>query len=127
MSGDVLIVDDDPDLVETIEMLLEGQGYRCRHAANGKEALAEVAMAIPSLILLDMLMPIMNGWDTARELRARYGRGIPIVVLTAAEHAGARGDEVGADDVLAKPFDIQQLLRVVARYARPTKRVETVT
>ena len=127
MSGDVLIVDDDPDLVETIEMLLEAQGFRCRHAANGKEALAEVAIAIPSLVLLDMLMPIMNGWDTARELRARYGRGIPIVIVTAAEHAEARGDEIGADGVLAKPFDIQQLLRIVARYVHPTERMETAT
>jgi Response regulators consisting of a CheY-like receiver domain and a winged-helix DNA-binding domain len=62
------------------------------------------------------MMPVMDGWQCARELRARYGRRVPIVVVTAAEHAGARAAQVGGDDVLAKPFEMAELLRIVARY-----------
>ena len=117
MSGDVLIVDDDQDMLETIAMVLRAEGYETRHASNGREALDAVDRSLPGLILLDMLMPVMNGWECAHELRERYGRGLPIIVVTAAEHAKApRWIEVGADGVLAKPFDIGELRRVVARY-----------
>jgi CheY-like chemotaxis protein len=111
-----LIVDDDPDMAETIRAVLDSEGYRSRWAANGVQALEEVASEMPAVILLDMLMPVMNGWDCARELRARYGRGVPIVVMTAAEHAESRRDEVGADEVLPKPFDLHDLLRIVGTY-----------
>jgi DNA-binding response OmpR family regulator len=58
----------------------------------------------------------MNGWDTAHELHERYGRTVPIIVVTASEHARERGKEVGADGVLAKPFDINELRDLVARF-----------
>ena len=112
---DVLVVDDDPDMVDAMLLVLEGAGYASRSAANGRQALDAVAARMPALVLLDMLMPVMDGWQCARELRARYGRGVPIVVVTAAEHARARGEEVGADAALAKPFDVDDLLRVVSR------------
>jgi DNA-binding response OmpR family regulator len=118
-EGDVLIVDDDPDMVEAIEMALESNGYRSRHAANGKQALEVVDHAMPGLILLDMLMPVMNGWEFARALHARYGDAVPLVIVTAAEHADARGAEVHADAVLPKPFDLNELLNVVSRFVSP--------
>ena len=99
-----------------VKAVLDSEGYRCRYAANGRQALDEVAAAMPAVILLDMLMPVMNGWDCARALRARYGQGLPIVVMTAAEHAEARRNDVGADDVLSKPFDLHELLRIVAAH-----------
>jgi CheY-like chemotaxis protein len=62
---------------------------------------------------------VMDGWQCARELRTRYGRAVPIVVVTAAEHARARADQVGGvDGVLSKPFDMDDLLRVVARFVQ---------
>jgi CheY-like chemotaxis protein len=65
-----------------------------------------------------MLMPVMDGRQCARELRARYGDTVPIVVVTAAEHARARASEIGdVADVLAKPFEMDDLIRVVERYA----------
>jgi DNA-binding response OmpR family regulator len=115
-SEDVLVVDDDPDMVELMLIVLEQAGYAARSARNGREALSAAAERTPALVLLDMLMPVMNGWECAYELRARYGSELKIVVVTAAEHPRARADEVGADDVLPKPFDMSNLLRVVARY-----------
>lgn len=121
---DVLIVDDEPDMADVIKAALEHEGYPCRVAANGRQALDEVSAALPGLVLLDMLMPIMNGWETARVLRDTYGPDLPIVVMTAAEHAGSRRDEAAADDVLAKPFELDELLRVIASFLPPPARGE---
>lgn len=112
----VLVVEDDPDMVDVITAILAAEGYTYRTASNGLQALDAVDGERPAVILLDMLMPIMNGWQTAEELHHRYGRTVPIVIITAAEHAQARAREVDADGVLAKPFEIDDLLRVVARY-----------
>src|SRR5262245_7258978 len=115
---DVLIVDDDPDMVDVIELVLRTEGYGVRSAENGMRALEAVATEVPALVLLDRLMPVMDGWHFARELRARYGRDVPpIVVVTAAEHAQARAAEIDAADVVSKPFEVDELLRVVARHA----------
>jgi len=62
-------------------------------------------------------MPGMNGWDFARELRARHGRAVPIVVVTAAENARARAEEIGAEGWLAKPFDLEDVLRAARHHA----------
>jgi CheY-like chemotaxis protein len=114
---DVLVVDDDPDMAEAMLLVLESAGYAARSAPNGRQALEQVAVQLPSLILLDMLMPVMNGWQFAHALHERYGHTVPIVVVSAAEHVGARSEEIDADDVLSKPFDMDELLRVVKRYA----------
>jgi CheY-like chemotaxis protein len=124
--SDVLVVEDDPDLVEIVRLMLDTLGYDVRCTRNGREAIAAVAQKKPAVVLLDMLMPVMDGWECARELRARYGHTVPIVVMTAAEHAGVRADQVGAVDVLSKPFDIDHLLSVIARYA-PTHSSDTTS
>jgi len=120
LKDDVLIVDDDEDMAEVVKAVLDSEGYRCRYAANGRQALDEVAASMPAVILLDMLMPVMSGWDCARALRARYGPALPIIVMTAAEHAEARRNDVGTDGVLSKSFDLHELLRVVAKYYERT-------
>ena len=79
----ILVVEDDPDLLALVEMFLAESGRRVRTAPEGRAALARVAEEMPGLILLDMRMPVMNGWEFAREFRARYGRACPIVVVTA--------------------------------------------
>jgi CheY-like chemotaxis protein len=112
---DVLVVDDDPDMIEVIELVLQDAGYKTRSALNGQQALEAVATGgLPALIVLDMLMPVMNGWQFAETFHARYGRAVPIVVATAAEHVRSRSDGIGAVGVLPKPFDVSDLLRVVA-------------
>jgi CheY-like chemotaxis protein len=114
--NDVLVVDDDEDMIEVLEVLLQDAGYTTRTALNGLQALEAVEKGMPALIVLDMLMPVMNGWQFAREFRARYGPGVPIVVATAAEHVQLRGDEIDAAGVLPKPFEVSDLLRLVAQH-----------
>jgi CheY-like chemotaxis protein len=109
----VLVVDDDPDLLELVGEVLSDRGYRVELARNGVEALECIDEEVPGLVLLDMRMPVMDGWTFARHLRDRYGRSIPIVVMTAAEDSKLRADEIGADSDLGKPFDLRQLHEVV--------------
>lgn len=116
-APDVLIVEDNRDLIEALVLILEDAGFATRTAGDGQQALDAVEARKPALVLLDMLMPVMDGWTCARILRERYGATIPIVVLTAAEHARLRADEIGADAVLPKPVDIDTLISVVGRYA----------
>lgn len=112
-ATEVLVVDDDPDLVELVLVVLEQAGFQARSASNGREALDAVEEHKPALILLDMLMPVMDGWACAKELREKYGHDVKIIVVTAAEHARAWAEEVDADGVVAKPFDIRGLLGTV--------------
>ena len=112
----VLVVEDDPDLLALLEMILEDAGHRVRTAPEGFAALARVDEEMPGVILLDMRMPGMNGWEFAREFRARYGHACPIVVVTAAENARARAEEIGAEGWLAKPFELEDVLSTVERH-----------
>jgi CheY-like chemotaxis protein len=112
----VLVVEDDPDLLALLEMVLVDAGHRVLTAAHGVEALERVAAERPGMILLDMRMPIMNGWEFARELRVRHGRTCAIVVVTAAENAAQRAAEIGAEGWLSKPFDLDDVLAAVARH-----------
>jgi len=114
--NDVLIVDDDLDMLEVIELVLHDAGYTTRSALNGQLALDAVAVEMPALIVLDMLMPVMNGWQFAHEFHARYGHAAPIVVATAAEHIERRRNGLDVTDVLPKPFEVSDLLRLVARH-----------
>lgn len=118
-KGPVLVVDDDADMLTMVEMVLGAEGYRVVTAANGIEALEHIAREMPSLILLDMRMPVMDGWRFAEEFRARYDHRAPIIVMTAAENAKARAEEIRADGYLAKPFDLEHLFDRVRRYADP--------
>ena len=111
--GEVLIVEDDEDMVEMIAVLLGSAGYPTRVALNGRQALDAVARGMPALILLDMLMPVMDGAEFVQEFRASYGSAVPIVVVTAAEHARGRCASLDVSEVLGKPFDIHELLRIV--------------
>ena len=114
----VLVVDDDTSILDTVSSILTGEGYHVVSAATGEEALAAVARKAPALILLDMRMPVMDGWAVARALRAQ-GITVPIVVMTAAESAKRWADEVGAEGYLAKPFGLDDLLATVERFRGP--------
>ena len=115
----ILVVDDDPDMQDVMALALEAGDYRVCRASNGQEALERVAERAQDLILLDMRMPVMDGWAFAAELRQRYGHQIPIVVCTAAEDARRRGLEVGAVGCLSKPFELEEMLRLVESVLPP--------
>ena len=114
----VLVVDDDASILDTVSSILSGEGYDVVSASTGQEALAAAARTRLVLILLDMRMPVMDGWAVARALRERDNRA-PIVVMTAAESAKRWADEVGADGYLAKPFGLDELLDTVERFRTP--------
>jgi DNA-binding response OmpR family regulator len=117
----VLVVEDDPDLLALLEMILVDAGRRVRTARDGAAALARASEELPGLVLLDMRMPGMNGWEFAREFRDRWGRPCPVVVVTAAENARRWAEEIGADAWLAKPFDIDDVLALVDRFLGPAQ------
>jgi len=116
MTQHILVVDDDPDIRATVSEILDLEGCNVTAASNGLEALEQIETSPPCVVLLDMRMPVMDGWGVARELRAR-GVGIPIVVMTAAQDAGRWAREIAADAVLPKPFELDDLLDIVSRYA----------
>jgi CheY-like chemotaxis protein len=110
----VLIVDDGPSIVNVVAAALQLEGYDVATARNGKEGLAQLNQWHPDLVLLDMRMPVMDGWAFAEAYEAQ-GWQVPIVVMTAAARAQDWCDEIGADCCLPKPFDIDDLLETVAR------------
>ena len=111
----VLVVDDDRSILETMTDLLQGEGYHVVTAADGLDALDLLRGANVSVVLLDMRMPRMDGWEFARTARER-GSHVPIVVMTAANDARRWAQEIGADAYIAKPFDIDKLLALVKRF-----------
>jgi CheY-like chemotaxis protein len=119
-AATVLVVDDDAMIRSYVVEILADEGYVPEQARNGREALDLLDLrdregrSRPDLILLDMRMPVMDGWGFAEAYRARPGPHAPIVVITAAHDAAARAAQVRADGVLPKPFDIDQLLDIVA-------------
>jgi DNA-binding response OmpR family regulator len=120
----VLIVDDEPEIVRGIEDNLRFEGYQTLAATNGETGLALACQEAPDLILLDIMMPRVSGWDVCRELRRR-GIDVPVIMLTArAEEADrVRGLELGADDYITKPFSVRELMaRVHAVLRRPGPR-----
>jgi CheY-like chemotaxis protein len=112
-----LVVDDDEDILYSIDMALSDEGYEVLTASDGAEALTVVQQHLPRVILLDMRMPVMDGWQFARAYHRSPGPHAPIVVVTAAREAAARAAEIGAEGVLPKPFRIEELLQMVGRYA----------
>ena len=117
VKGPVLVVDDDQDILYSMDMALSDEGYEVLTASDGAEALAVLQLRVPTLILLDMRMPVMDGWQFARAYRRRPGPHAPIVVVTAARDAAERAAEIEAQGVLPKPFRIDDLLQTVGRYA----------
>jgi len=109
----VLVVEDDVDMRELVECTLTDAGYRVMTAREGQEALEQVAQEMPGAIVLDLRMPGMDGWEFAREFRARYSRSTPILVLTASQSAAESAAEIGAEAFLDKPFEIDELIRLV--------------
>ncbi len=111
-DGTILIVDDDPAILSTVADILEFEGYSVEQAANGQDALHLLESVKPALVLLDMRMPVLDGWQFAHRLREQ-GISLPIVVMTAAQDARRWAQEIGAQGYIAKPFELDDLLTVV--------------
>ena len=110
----ILVIDDDPGILNMVSEILEDEGYAVELATNGEEGLQVLDRVDPSLVVLDMRMPVLDGWSFARILRER-GIRLPILVMTAARDARRWAQEIGADGFLEKPFDLLSLIDTVAR------------
>jgi two-component system chemotaxis response regulator CheY len=114
-TKNILIVDDDLYLCEIIADVLEAEGHATRTASNGLEALERVREEKPDLLLLDLMMPVMSGWELAAAIRSSpEWSNIPMIIITADYHIERKQEETGARAVITKPFDIDQLVSVVA-------------
>jgi excisionase family DNA binding protein len=109
----VLVVDDDPQVREVVRRNLEIEGYSVKEAANAEEGLAAVADDAPDLILLDVMMPQVDGWEMLRRVQEQHGIGsIPVVMFSGQlEHTARReAEERGAQGFVGKPFDLRALI-----------------
>ena len=116
MARKVLIVDDEPNIVASLEFLMRRCGYEVAVARNGEEALAMVGSFLPDLVLLDVMMPIKSGYDVCRAMRENPDwRHMKIVVLSAKgrEAEVSKGLSLGADAYVTKPFSSRELTRQV--------------
>ena len=112
----VLVVDDDEDIVNIVSALLQSEGYHTVTAQNGKDALTKAASEKPDLIIADIMMPEMDGWEFCWRVREDKSLGeTPFIFLTARADVmdQIRGSEIGADDYIIKPFRKQELLKRV--------------
>ena len=114
----ILVVDDDPTILATVSEALDFEGFPVMTATNGAEALELVDRNWPSLVLLDMRMPVLDGWGFMRAVRER-GLNLTVVVMTAAADARRWAREIDAQGVLAKPFELDDLLGAVMRLRAP--------
>jgi two-component system alkaline phosphatase synthesis response regulator PhoP len=130
--GTVLVVEDEPDVAELIRYHLAKEGYDVRLAASGGEAVKYAHSLQPDLILLDIMVPQLNGWEVCRRLKQDpETRGLPVIMVTGRVEEGDKvlGFELGADDYVTKPFSPRELVarvRAVARRGKQAERPGTV-
>lgn len=120
-GGHVLVVDDDPRVRQTIRWALEDEGLAVETAADGRRALERASARRPALVVLDLTLPILDGYDVANGLRSFYGSGVPILAITADGDAEQKARRAGAYGYLSKPFELDDLMAAVRRgLARPS-------
>jgi phosphate regulon transcriptional regulator PhoB len=133
MAREVLVVEDEPDIRRLVVLHLEREGFRCRTATSGVDALREVKTAVPDLVVLDLMLPEVDGLEVCRQLRRdTRTASVPIIMLTAKSDEVDRivGLEVGADDYVGKPFSPKELVarvRAVLRRSRPDQPTTTLS
>ena len=120
MSQKVLVVEDDNNIAELLRLYLQKDGFEVSHAADGGKAVEMSKEIQPDLVLLDIMLPVMDGWQVCRELRKTMK--MPIIMLTAKGETEDKvsGLEMGADDYIVKPFEVKELLARVHAVLRRT-------
>jgi CheY-like chemotaxis protein len=116
----VLVVDDNQLLLQALCEALEDKGFDTSVATNGKEALEQIEKERPDLVIMDIVMPVMNGIDATKAIRANpQYKGLPVVAFTSKSNIG-QWDEI-FDDYLIKPFDFDNVLRIIERFIAKSK------
>jgi two-component system cell cycle response regulator DivK len=122
MSSTILLVDDYPDAVDVLAIYLRGMGFTVLTACDGQDALRQAADAVPNLIVMDLEMPVLSGYEVAVELRARDAtRHIPLIAATGHSHARQIDEarQAGFDAVIVKPCDPDELVSTIQRLLQP--------
>lgn len=124
----ILVADDEQQLALALKIRLQSQGYQVVTAHDGQTALALAAQEKPDLIILDVLMPVMDGYSCVREINTRFGRGkIPIIILTARERMKDLFELEGIEDYVIKPFDHEDLFVRIERTFKRRREKEAAT
>jgi DNA-binding response OmpR family regulator len=119
MERTVLIIEDEKLIIVSTQMVLEAAGFRVESATNGEDGIAKARTQSPDLILLDIMMPGIDGWETLTRLkRDPATTGIPVIIFTAREHARGhqKSAEMGAADYFRKPFEPDELIELVEKH-----------
>ena len=118
MADDVLVVEDDQEINELVGAYAQLAGFEYRRALDGSSALAEVSRRAPSVIVLDVMLPDLDGFEICRRLKGGTSAGVPVIFLTALydDASRRRGLECGAADYLTKPFDPDRLMQCLERF-----------
>src|SRR5262249_1878018 len=115
----ILVVDDEPDIVRVVVRIMEARGHQVRTAKDGLEALEQVAAEVPDVVILDLNLPRMDGYEVCRRIKTdQTARNIPIVMMTAAYvtvDEARQGESLGADEYVVKPFLREVLVHNVER------------
>ena len=122
-NDDILVVDDEASVVEVVCLYLEREGFQVRQARDGREALAAIKEQRPALVVLDVMLPHVDGLEIMRQLRRNEGETVPVIMLTARSQETDRiyGLELGADDYVTKPFSPAELVARVKAVLRRVK------
>jgi DNA-binding response OmpR family regulator len=123
----VLIVEDDPSIAVVLKTALSDEGYDVRHAPDGAVGLGVLEQWLPDIILLDLMLPVMDGWEFRAAQRSLPAPActVPVIVVTAARDAVARSDELNAHAIVLKPFDLNEMLDLVDRVVERVPLSET--
>ena len=126
MATTILLIEDDRNISELLQLYLEKEGYAVTAAFDGRQGLEKFRALQPDLVLLDVMMPVMNGWDTCRAIRAESQT--PIIMLTAKSETDDKvmGLKAGADDYITKPFEMREVLARIEAILRRTVTVRAV-
>ena len=115
----ILIAEDEEQLALAVKIRLQSKSYQVRTAVNGRQALEMIAQSPPDLVLLDIVMPVLDGYACLRELNRRFGRGmLPVIILTARDRMKDLFELEGIEDYIIKPFDHEDLLVRIERVLR---------
>ena len=123
----ILVADDEHNIIELVRLYLEQDGYRVEAASDGRAALDKIRLIDPALLILDLMLPQVDGWEVCRRVRA--GSDLPIIMLTARDDDVDKivGLELGADDYMTKPFNPRELVARVKAILRRTERAAAPT
>jgi two-component system response regulator VicR len=130
MANKIMVVDDEPDVVDLVKLVLESDGFDVVTAYSGKEALEKIGQEMPDLVLLDIMMPLMDGWEVYSRIKANpITKDIPVAMLTAKSQSIDKMiglHVVKVDDYITKPFGRSELLERVKRILKEKGKLQTM-